>query len=49
VMRRVRDAFNPQGLLNPEKIFPSKKGCGEIHIRPLPLAGALSAPSAPGV
>jgi glycolate dehydrogenase FAD-linked subunit len=45
VMRRVRDAFNPQGLLNPEKIFPSKKGCGEIHIRPLPMAGATSAPS----
>jgi len=47
VMRRVRDAFNPQGLLNPEKIFPSKKGCGEIHVRPLPLAGALSSASAP--
>jgi glycolate oxidase len=45
VMRRVRDAFNPQGLLNPEKIFPSKKGCGEIHIRPLPMVGATSAPS----
>jgi glycolate oxidase len=46
VMRRVRDAFNPQGLLNPEKIFPSKKGCGEIHVRPLPMAGAPSATSA---
>src|SRR5271154_1857622 len=43
VMRRVRDAFNPQGLLNPEKIFPSKKGCGEIHVRPLPMVGAPSA------
>src|ERR1700730_13389314 len=32
VMRRVRDAFNPVGLLNPDKIFPSKKGCGEIHV-----------------
>src|ERR1700685_2260528 len=30
VMRAVRDAFNPQGLLNPEKIFPTTKGCGEI-------------------
>jgi glycolate oxidase len=45
VMRRVRDAFNPQGLLNPEKIFPTKKGCGEIHVRPLPMVGATSAPS----
>jgi glycolate oxidase len=43
VMRNVRAAFNPQGLLNPDKIFPSKKGCGEIHVRPLPLAGAPSA------
>src|SRR5277367_1942625 len=45
LMRRVRDAFNPKGLLNPEKIFPTKKGCGEIHIRPLPMVGATSAPS----
>jgi glycolate oxidase len=36
VMRRVRDAFNPIGILNPDKIFPTKKGCGEIQIRPLP-------------
>jgi glycolate oxidase len=34
LMKRVRNAFNPVGLLNPEKIFPSKKGCGEIHSRP---------------
>ncbi len=40
LMRRVRDAFNPLGLLNPDKIFPASKGCGEIHVRPLPLAGA---------
>jgi glycolate oxidase len=43
VMRDVRAAFNPRGLLNPEKIFPAKKGCGEIHVRPLPLAGTPSA------
>jgi hypothetical protein len=42
-MRDVRAAFNPRGLLNPEKIFPTKKGCGEIHVRPLPLAGTPSA------
>src|ERR1700689_1709516 len=45
VMRNVRAAFNPRGLLNPEKIFPTKKGCGEIHIHPLPMVGATSAPS----
>lgn len=32
LMRRVRDAFNPRGLLNPAKIFPGLKGCGEIHV-----------------
>jgi glycolate oxidase len=34
LMRRVRDVFNPEGLLNPAKILPSPKGCGEIHVRP---------------
>jgi glycolate oxidase len=34
LMRRVRDAFNPRHLLNPGKIFPAGKGCGEIHARP---------------
>lgn len=34
LMKRVRDAFNPIGLLNPEKIFPVSRGCGEIHSRP---------------
>jgi glycolate oxidase len=43
LMRRVRDAFNPTGLLNPGKIFPTTKGCGEIHVRPLPVAGASRA------
>ena len=41
-MRRVRDAFNPAGLLNPGKIFPSGKGCGETRIRPLPVAGTVA-------
>ncbi|MGB8653145.1 MAG: FAD-linked oxidase C-terminal domain-containing protein [Candidatus Acidiferrales bacterium] len=40
VMRGVRDVFNPVGLLNPDKIFPVKKGCGEIHVQPLPLQGS---------
>lgn len=43
LMSRVRDAFNPAGLLNPGKIFPTTKGCGEIHVRPLPVAGASRA------
>jgi glycolate dehydrogenase FAD-linked subunit len=34
LMRRVRDAFNPAGLLNPGKILPTAKGCGEIRARP---------------
>jgi len=43
LMRRVRDAFNPSGILNPGKIIPSAKSCGEIHVRPLPARGAPSA------
>jgi glycolate oxidase len=34
LMQRVRAAFNPSGLLNPGKVLPVGKGCGEI--RPLP-------------
>jgi glycolate dehydrogenase FAD-linked subunit len=40
LMRRVRDAFNPAGLLNPGKIFPTAKGCGEIRVRPLPVGAS---------
>jgi glycolate dehydrogenase FAD-linked subunit len=42
LMKRVRDAFNPAGLLNPGKIFPTGKGCGEVRIRPMPLTGAAA-------
>ena len=42
LMRRVRDAYNPGGLLNPGKIFPTTKGCGEIHVRPTPIHGCIS-------
>ena len=38
LMRRVREAFNPCGRLNPGKIFPAGKGCGELRVRPLPSA-----------
>ena len=34
LMRQVRDVFNPANLLNPGKIFPTSKGCGEIYVRP---------------
>ena len=43
LMRRVRDAFNPAGLLNPGKISPTTKGCGEIYVRPSPPASATPA------
>ena len=33
LMRRIHDAFNPDCVLNPGKLFPSNKGCGEIRIR----------------
>lgn len=43
LMTGMRDAFNPRHLLNPGKIFPSGKGCGEIHVRPLPSTAAKNA------
>ncbi len=36
LMRRIHDAFNPDSSLNPGKIFPLSKGCGEIRIRKQP-------------
>ena len=39
LMRRVHDAFNPDSSLNPGKIFPLSKGCGEIRIRKKEPAG----------
>ena len=33
LMRRIHDAFNPDSSLNPGKIFPLSKGCGEIRIK----------------
>ncbi len=44
LMKSVRDAFNPVGRLNPGKIFPTGKGCGEVRIRPMPLAGTAPHP-----
>jgi glycolate oxidase len=45
LMRRVRAVFNPADLLNPGKIFPTSKGCGEIYVRPQ-RGAASSTPSA---
>ncbi|MCL4524849.1 MAG: FAD-binding oxidoreductase, partial [Acidobacteria bacterium] len=39
-MRGVRHAFNPAGLLNPGKIFPFGKGCGEVRVQPFPITPA---------
>jgi FAD/FMN-containing dehydrogenase len=30
VMMRVKSVFNPRGLLNPSKIFPTRRSCTEI-------------------
>jgi glycolate oxidase len=43
LMRLVRSAFNPDGLLNPGKMFPVRRGCGEIRVQPLAVAGASPA------
>ena len=29
-MQRLKDAFNPRGLCNPGKVFPTRKSCVEI-------------------
>ena len=40
LMLRIHNAFNPDCSLNPGKIFPISKGCGEIRIRKQPAAAA---------
>ncbi len=40
LMRRVHDTFNPDSSLNPGKIFPLSKGCGEIRIKKKEAVGA---------
>jgi glycolate oxidase len=30
LMQRVRGSFDPQGLCNPGKIFPTPRMCGEV-------------------
>jgi glycolate oxidase len=34
VMGKLKSVFNPDGQLNPAKLFPTTKGCGEIRVPP---------------
>ena len=34
VMRKLKTVFNPNNLANPKKIFPMRRGCGEMSIDP---------------
>jgi glycolate oxidase len=43
LMRRVHNQFNPTALLNPGKVFPTGKGCGETRVRTSPMHAALPA------
>ena len=40
VMGKLKAVFNPDGRLNPSKIFPTTKGCGEIRVRRQPGTGS---------
>ena len=39
-MGKVKTVFNPGGNLNPAKMFPLSKSCGEIRVRPLPQSAS---------
>jgi glycolate oxidase len=43
VMDRVRRAFDPTGLCNPDKVFPTPRLCGEApgpyRVHPIEQAG----------
>ncbi|MBZ5662882.1 MAG: FAD-binding protein [Acidobacteriia bacterium] len=43
LMARVRASFNPAGRLNPGKVLPLGKGCGEIRIPHIPASAATPA------
>jgi glycolate oxidase len=34
-MEKIKDSFDPKGLFNPGKIFPTHKGCRELRVRPV--------------
>lgn len=38
-MKKIKDTFDPKGLFNPGKIFPTPEGCMELRVRPV---GAVS-------
>jgi glycolate oxidase len=33
MMKRIKEVFNPQGVLNPGKVLPTGKMCGELRIQ----------------
>ena len=35
-MSKVKHVFNPAGLLNPDKVIPLGKSCGELRVTPIP-------------
>ena len=41
LMRSVRAAFNPAGRLNPGKVLPLGKACGEIRVQPMAVSSAI--------
>src|SRR6266550_3737457 len=43
LMQRVRAVFNPTGRLNPGKVLPLGKACGEIRVQPLPVSSTVPA------
>jgi glycolate oxidase len=43
LMARVREAFNPGGRLNPGKVLPLGKACGEIRVQPIPVSATSPA------
>ena len=43
LMERVRAAFNPTGRLNPGKLLPLGKACGEIRVQPMTVPTTVPA------
>jgi glycolate dehydrogenase FAD-linked subunit len=43
LMRKVRAAFNPVDRLNPGKVLPLGKGCGETRLQPFPQSATGNA------
>ena len=40
LMRQVRAVFNPEGRLNPDKVLPLMKGCGETRVNVLAVSSS---------